>query len=106
MPCQNDAWDCWYENQGEILGKTQRQVKCRFCPHTIAYRIDRMLVHLGYRTLQGGSYDGTICRMVRPSIRSLFEKCAGIVLEIIGDSTQDLEALPLHNETLVEPVLF
>ncbi len=44
--------------------------------------------------------------MVPPSIRLLFKKYVGIVPEIIGDSIEDLEVLPLYDEALVELVQF
>ena len=75
MPHWDDAWDHWYDDLGVSTGKLQRQVKCKFCPLTIAYRADKMLVHLGYRNPQGGIYDVSICKMVLCPTKQLFENC-------------------------------
>ena len=79
MPHWNDAWDHWYDDLEVPVGKLQRQVKCKFCPLTIAYRTDRMLVHLDYRSLQGGIRDVSICKMVPCPAKQLFENCGGTV---------------------------
>ena len=62
MPRRNDAGDHWYDDLGVSVGKLQRQVKCKFCPLTIAYRADRMLAHLDYRSPQRGVRDVSIAR--------------------------------------------
>ena len=105
MPRRNDSWDSWYEDLGIVPRKTQRQVKCRFCSHTMAYRAVRMLVHLGYRTPHSGPRDVSSCTMVPPSVRLLFQECGGIVPQPIGDPIEDLEALPFNNDPLIELVL-
>ena len=69
MPRRNDAWDHWYDDLGVSTGRLQQQVKCKFCPLTIAYRADRMFAHLGYRHPQGGVRDVSICRMVPRSAK-------------------------------------
>ena len=79
MPRQNDAWDHWYDDLGVSIDKLQRQVKCKFFPFTIAYRTDRMLAHLDYRSPQGGIRDVSICKMVPRLEKQLFENCGGIV---------------------------
>ena len=79
MPCQNDAWDHWYDDLGVSTSRLQRQVKCKFCPLTIAYMADRMFTHLGYRHPQGGVCDVSICRMVPRLAKQLFENCEGTV---------------------------
>ena len=73
MPRWNDACDHWYDDLGIFAGKLQRQVKCKFCPFTIAYRVDRMLAHLCYRSPQGGLRDVSICKMVPRPTKQLFE---------------------------------
>ena len=83
MPRRNEAWDHWYEDKGVVPGRSQKQVKCKFCPHIMFYQGDRMFVHLGYRPL-GASRDVSICRMVPPHIKVLFEECTGIVPKAIG----------------------
>ena len=75
MPRWNDAWDHWYDDLGTSIGKLQRQVKCKFRLLTIAYRADRMLAHLGYRSSQGGVRDVSICKMVPRPTKQLFENC-------------------------------
>ena len=47
-----------------------------------------MLAHLGYRPL-GASRDVSICRMVLPHIKVLFEECAGIVPEHVSIAIED-----------------
>ena len=79
MPLRNDTWDHRYDDLGVSIGKLQRQVKCKFCPLTIAYRADRMLAHLGYRHPQGGVRDVLICRMVLCLAKQLFGNCRGTV---------------------------
>ena len=89
MPRRNDAWDHWYEDKGMVPGRSQKQVKCRFCPHIMSYRGDRMLAHLGCRPGLEASRDVSICRMVPSHIRVLFEKCAGVVSKPVGIATED-----------------
>ena len=48
-----------------------------------------MLAHLGYKPGLGASRDVSICRMVPPHIRVLFEECTGVVLEPVGIATKD-----------------
>ena len=79
MPCRNDARDHWYDDLGVSASKLQRQVKCKFCSFTIAYMVDRMLAHLGYRHPQGGVCDVSICKMVPCSAKQLSENCGGTV---------------------------
>ena len=105
MPRWNDAWDHWYDDLGVSTGRLQRQVKCKFCPLTIAYRADRMFTHLGYSHPQG-IRDVSICRMVPRSTKQLFENCEGIVptlptttLESVNDARAEEEVEEL------EPVL-
>ena len=102
MPCRNDAWDHWYEDKGMVPGRSQKQVKCRFCPHIMSYRGDRMLTHLGYRPSLGASHDVSICRMVPPHIRVLFEECAGVVPEPVGIGTEDPH---VEHDVPLEPLL-
>ena len=106
MPRRNDALDYWYDDLGVSIGRLQRQVKCKFCPLTIAYRADRMLVQLGYRHPQGGVRDVSICKMVPRSAKQLFENCGGTVptlpiatLESVSDVCAEEEVEEL------EPVL-
>ena len=106
MPRRNDAWNHWYDDLGVSLGKLQRQVKCKFCLLTRAYKADRMLAHLGYRHPQGGVRDVPICRMVPRSAKQLFENCRGTVptlptarLESVNDVRAEEEVEKL------EPVL-
>ena len=61
-----------------------------------------MLAHLGYRPGLGASRDVSVCRMVPPHIRVLFEECAGIVPEPVGIGTEDPHVV--HNVPL-EPLL-
>ena len=102
MPRRNDAWDHWYEDKGMVPGRSQKQVKCRFCPHIMSYRGDRMLAHLGYRPSLGASHDVSICRMVPPHIRALFEECAGVVPEPVGIGTEDPH---VEHDVPLEPLL-
>ena len=67
-----------------VPGKSQRQVKCRFCLRIISYRGDRMLAHLGYRPPLEGACDVFTYRMVSLRIRVLFEEYGGIVPEHVG----------------------
>ena len=69
-----------YDDLGVFADKLQRQMKCKFSPLTIAYRVDRMLAHLGYRSPQGGVRDVSICKMVPCLAKQLFEDCGGMVL--------------------------
>ena len=102
MPRRNDAWDHWYEDKGMVPGRSQKQVKCRFCPHIMSYRDDRMLAHLGYRPGLGASRDVSVCRMVPPHIRVLFEECAGVVPEPVGIGTEDPHVV---HDVPLEPLL-
>ena len=103
MPYQNEPWDCWYEDKGVLPGKSQRRVKCRFCPHIMSYQGERMLVHLGYRPLVGGARDVSTCTMVPLYIRiDLFEECGGVVPEHIGIPNKDPE---MEDDAPVEPIL-
>ena len=102
----NDAWDHWYDDLGVSAGKLEQQVKCKFCPLTIAYRAERMLAHLGYRHPQNGVHDVSICKMVPRSAKQLFENCGGTVptlpsatLENVNDGRAEEEVEEL------EPVL-
>ena len=61
-----------------------------------------MLVHLVHRPSLGASRDVSICRMVPPHIRVLFEECAGVVPEPVGIGTEDPRVE--HNVPL-EPIL-
>ena len=79
MPRRNDAWDHWYDDLGVSAGKLQRKVKCKFYPFTKAYRADRVLAHLGYKSPQGGVCDVSICKMVPCPTKQLFENCGGTV---------------------------
>ena len=101
MPRQNEVWDHWYEDKGMVPGRSQKQVKCRFCPHIMSYLGDIMLARVGYRPL-GASRDVSICRMVPPHIRVLFEEYAGVVLEPVGIATKDPHVE--HNVSL-KPIL-
>lgn len=89
MPRRNEVWDHWYEDKGVVPGRSQKQVKCRFCLHIMSYQGDRMLAYLGYRPLLRGSRDVSICRMVPPHIGVLFEECTGVVHESVGIATED-----------------
>ena len=60
-----------------------------------------MLVHLSYRSL-GASHDVSICRMVPPHIRVLFEECVGVVLELVGIATEDPH---VEHDVPLEPIL-
>ena len=102
MPCQNDAWDHWYEDKGMVPRRSQKQVKCRFCPHIMSYRSDGMLAHLGYRPGLGASRDVSICRMVPPHIRVLFEECPGVVPEHVGIGIEDPH---VEHDVPLEPIL-
>ena len=61
-----------------------------------------MLAHLGYRPGLGASCDVSICRMVPPHIRVLFEECAGVVLEPVGIATEDPH---VKHDVPLEPIL-
>ena len=106
MPRWNDAWDHWYDDLGVSTGRLQRQVKCKFCLLTIAYKADRMFAHLGYRHPQGGVRDVSICRMVPRSAKQLFENCGGTVPTLPTatlESVNDVRAKEEVEE--LEPVL-
>ena len=104
MPRWNDAWDHWYDDLGVSTSRLQRQVKCKFCPLTIAYRADRMLAHMGYKHPQGGVRDVSICRMDPRSAKQLFENCGGTVptlptatLESVNDVRAEEEVEELES---------
>ena len=61
-----------------------------------------MLAHLGYRPILGASRDVSICRMVPPHIRVLFEECAGVVPEPVGIGTEDPY---VEHDVPLEPLL-
>ena len=61
-----------------------------------------MLAHLGYRRGLGASRDVSICRMVPPHIRVLFEECAGIVPEPVGIGTKDPH---VEHDVPLKPIL-
>ena len=70
---------------------------------TIAYRVDRMLAHLGYRSLQKGVCDVSICKIVTCPTKQLFENCGGLVptlpnaiLESINDVCTEKEVEELE----------
>ena len=91
---------------GLFAGKLQRQVKCKFCPLTIAYRVDRMLVHLGYRNPQGGVRDVSICKMVSCSAKQLFENCRGTVPTLPTTTLESVNDIRAEEEVEeLEPVL-
>ena len=101
---RNDAWNHWYDDLGVSTCKIQRQVKYIFCPFTIAYRADRMLAHLGYRSPQGGVRDVSICKMVSRPAKQLFENCEGTVptlptatLESVNDVCTEEEVEELES---------
>ena len=101
MPRQNEAWDHSYEDTGMVPSKSQKQVKCRFCPHIMSYRGDRILAHLSYRPLRA-SRDVLICRMVPPHIKILFEEYAGVVREPTSIANKDPH---VEHDVPLEPIL-
>ena len=100
MPRRNDVWDHWYDNLGVSAGKLQRQVMCKFCPLIIAYRADRMLAHLDYKSPQGGVRDVSICKMVPHLAKQLFENCGGIVPTLPNAILESIN--DIHTEEKVE----
>ena len=88
--------------KGMVPGRSQKQVKCRFCPHIMSYRGDRMLAHLGYRLCLGASRDVSICRMVPLHIRVLFEEYAGVVPKPVGIGIEDPH---VEHDVPLEPIL-
>ena len=92
MPRRNSVWDLWYEDMGNAPSRSARQVKCLFCSHTMSYRADRMLSHLGYRPRNGGGRDVQVCRLVPPHVRMLFQECDGMV----PDRPDVANDVPLH----------
>jgi hypothetical protein len=94
--------DHWYEDKGMVPGKSQRQVKCRFCPFIMLYRGNRMLAYLGYRPPLGGACDVSTCRMVPPHIRVLFEDCKGVVPLQVGIENEDP---PMRDDVSLEPII-
>ena len=102
MSRQNDAWNHWYEDKGMVPGRSQKQVKCRFCPYIMFYQGDRMLAHLSYRPGVGASCDVSICRRVPPHIRVLFEECASVVPESVGIVTEEPH---VEHDVPLEPIL-
>ena len=106
MPRRNNAWDHWYDDLGVSAGKLQRQVKCKFCLLTIAYTTDRVLAQLGYRHLQGGVRDVSICRMVPCSAKQLFENCGRTVPTLPTATLESLNDVRAEEEVEeLEPVL-
>ena len=106
MPRRNDAWDHWYDDLEVSTGRLQRQVKCKFCPLTIAYRADRMFAHLGYRHPQGGIRDVSICWMVPRSAKQLFENCGGTVPTLPTATLESVNDVRAEEEVEeLEPVL-
>ena len=61
-----------------------------------------MLAHLGYRPGLGASCDDSICRMVPPHIRVLFEECSGVVPEPVGNAIEDPH---VEHDVPLEPIL-
>ena len=61
-----------------------------------------MLAHLGYRPSLGASRDVSICRMVPPHMRVLFEECAGVVPEPVGIGIEDPH---VDHDVPLEPLL-
>ena len=61
-----------------------------------------MLAHLGYRPSLGASRDVSICRMVPPHIRVLFEECTGVVPELVSIATEDPH---VEHDVPLEPIL-
>ena len=91
---------------GIYAGKLQRQVKYKFYPLTIAYRTDRMLAHLGYRSLQGGVRDVSICKMVPRPTKKLFENCRGTVPTLPNAILESVNNVCIEEEIEeLEPVL-
>ena len=106
MPRPNDAWDHWYDDLGVSTCRLQRQVKCKFCPLTIAYKAIRMLAHMGYRHPQGGIRDVSICRMVPCSAKQLFENCGGIVPTLPTIKLENINDIRAEEEVEeLEPIL-
>ena len=106
MPRRNDAWDHWYDDLGVSTSRLQRQVKCKFCPLTIAYMADRMFAHLGYRHPQGGVRDVSICRMVPRSAKQLFENYGGTVPTLPTTTLESVNDVRAKEEVEeLEPVL-
>ena len=102
---RNDAWDHWYDDL-EVSASKLQQVKCKFCPLTIAYRADRMLAHLGYRSPQGSVRDVSICKMVPHLAKQLFEKCGGTVLTLPNAILKSINNVCTEEEVKeLEPVL-
>ena len=106
MPRQNDAWDHWYNDLEVSTSKLQRQVQCKFCPLTIAYRTDRMLADLDYRSPQGGIRDVSICKMVPCPTKQLFENFGGTVLTLPTATLESVNDVHTQEEVEeLEPVL-
>ena len=106
MPRRNDAWDHWYDDLGVSTGRLQRQIKCTFCPHTIAYKADRIFAHLGYRHPQGGVCDVSICRMVPRSAKQLFKNCGGTLPTLPTATLESVNDVRAEEEVEeLEPVL-
>ena len=61
-----------------------------------------MLAHLGYKPGLGATRNVSICRMVPPHIRVLFEECTGVVSEPIGIATKDPH---VKHDLPLEPIL-
>ena len=106
MPRRNDARDHWYDDLEVSASKLQRQVKCKFCPFTIAYMVDKMLAHLGYRNPQEGVRDVSICRMVPRPAKQLFENCGGTVPTLLTATLESVNNVRTEEEVEeLEPVL-
>ena len=106
MPRWNDTWNHWYDDLEVSASKLQRQVMCKFCPLTIAYRADRMLAHLGYRSPQGGVRDVSICKMVLRPTKQLFENCGGTVPTLPTATLESINNVRREEEIEeLEPVL-
>ena len=65
-----------------------------------------MFVHLGYRHLQGGVRDVSICRMVPYSAKQLFENCGRIVPTLPTATLESVNDVRAEEEVEeLEPVL-
>ena len=94
----NDAWDHSYNDLRVSTRKLQRKVKCKFCLVTIAYRVDRMLAHLGYRSPQGGVRDVSICKMISRTAKQLFENYGGTVLTLPNAILESVNDVHIEEE--------
>jgi hypothetical protein len=107
MPPRNEAWDVWYNDLGLMLGRAQRQIKCKYCPLVMSYRADRMLAHLGYKAPQAGVRDVSICPLVPPAVRRMFQSCGGQVPTMADANMVVLNNTPMieDEENSLEPLL-